>query len=273
MKIWSAWIRQNAPPVVQKIFSLWESLNPNAHFHVVENTQAKSIINGLGIDYQNLTPQVKANIIRTFLLKEYGGLWVDATLLPTQPIDEWLCDLIPSGFFAFRSTGNPDLILQNWMLYSEPDHIIITSWLSEYCDYFRITRYSENSKKIFLTKYAPHHFLFQYLWKRREPSYFVDPRKGRFIRIYPYAMHNYTLAFLLKNRPGLAKYWSQVPTYFHIKPTLINYCSLDRETSDSAFAALASELLPISPVHKLNSHDTRFLPMIEKAVSDGVICV
>ena len=152
MKIWSVWLqgRNKAPKHVQKIFELWEELNPGSEFRVLENHDVNSILSELGANFSRMTPQVKANITRTYLLATYGGAWVDATLFPTKPLESWLTpELRREGFFAFRSTGRPELVLQNWFLYAAENNPLIKSWLSLYCDYFRIERYSQDSKRIF----------------------------------------------------------------------------------------------------------------------------
>ena len=171
MRIWSAWIqgRSMAPPSVQLIFKLWEELNPNASFTVLERKEVEDIISRMGVDPVFLTPQVKANIVRTYLLAEYGGVWADATLLPTKPLSSWLRpDMLDAGFFAFRSTGNPFLILQNWFLYSEPGNQLTKRWLEFYCEYFSVRRYLFGSKRPLLSTFAFDYIRASRAIKRRD---------------------------------------------------------------------------------------------------------
>ena len=69
MNIWSAWLqgREKAPPVARGIFDLWERLNPDDTFHVVEHVEAREILRTHGIDIERLNPQVATNLIRMHL--------------------------------------------------------------------------------------------------------------------------------------------------------------------------------------------------------------
>lgn len=274
MKIWSVWLqgRNKAPKQVQKIFELWEQLNPGSEFKVLENDEVNSILGQLGANVSRMTPQVKANITRTYLLATYGGAWVDATLLPTRSLENWLTpELRREGFFAFRSTGRPELVLQNWFIYAEAENALINSWLSLYCDYFLVERFPQNSKRIFLTRHLFDYFRFKNAKNRQDFMYFIDSERGRSCRMYPYALHNYTLAYLLMTNKSLAELWGKVPVKFHIQPSLVGYSAADAETPDDTFLRLALDILPSSPVHKLNHRDERFENLIDQAKSNGLI--
>ena len=274
MKIWSAWLqgRKNAPAHVQKIFSLWEELNPKSDFVVLENSDVESILDTVGVNYDIMSPQVKTNIARIYLVSKYGGTWVDSTLLPTMPLDHWLTpQLRQEGFFAFRSTGLPELVLQNWFMYGEQNNTILTNLLESYCEYFSVTRYPPQSRKIMLSLRIFDYFRYKYAKKLKDPLYFVDPDRGRSCRMYPYAFLNFSLYYILNNDPLLARSWSNVPTLFHILPSLVGHCAMDAETSDETFYRLALDLLPNSPVHKLNYRDPRFSILIDQARSRGLI--
>lgn len=274
MNIWSAWLqgRKNAPKHVQSIFDLWESLNPSSTFTVLENDEVDAILREMGVITWRMTPQVKTDIARTYLLAKHGGAWVDSTLLPTQPLERWLVpQLRCQGFFAFRSTGRPELVLQNWFLYADKGNPLVTSWLEFYCDYWRVKRFAPNSRRILLSRHALDFFKFVNAEKKRDFLYFVDPNSGRSCRMYSYAFHNYTLAYLLKTDERLAHLWSGVPTLYHVQPSLIGHCAGDAETPDDTLLRLSLSLLPSAPVHKLNHRDVRFATLIDHAKFEGLI--
>jgi hypothetical protein len=272
--LWAAWLqgRNNAPRSVQLILDTWERLNPDCQLTVLEQSHVDGILDLLDISRKHLTPQVQTNIARTYLLNEHGGAWVDATLMPTKPLMQWLLpELRREGVFAFRSSGSSALVLQNWFLWANAGNPLISAWLDFYSDYFRTRRYPPGSRRILLSRHA-HDFL---TWKKhiaaRDMLFFVEPDRGRSCRMYPYAIHNYHLAYLIKTRPELAALWDAVPTRYHAMPTVIGQYATDPETPDETFIELALELLPIAPVHKLNHRDTRFAPMIEQALTRGII--
>lgn len=79
---------------------------------------------------KNLSRNHLANIVRMKLLLQHGGLWVDATVFCTKPLDSWFPAVVqPSGFFAYANPG-PDRLCANWLLYSEPNNPLVHHWLA-----------------------------------------------------------------------------------------------------------------------------------------------
>ena len=51
------------------------------------------------------TIEKRANMARNFLIAKYGGVWADATLIPTLPLDAWIHEYSrASGAFMFKFT-------------------------------------------------------------------------------------------------------------------------------------------------------------------------
>lgn len=274
MEIWSAWLqgRSNAPKQVQKIFSLWEELNPEHKLNIIELKEAEAIIDKLGIRQKIMTPQVKTNFVRTYLLAEHGGVWVDSTLLPTKPLNYWLKnELTNQGFFAFRSSGAPELVLQNWFLFSEKNNPIINAWLDYYIDYFTNPRYYPTWKRAIYHLKLLDYFKYKKAIKNKDYSFFVDPARGRNCAIYPYAVHNYNFKYLLDTNNEILAKWDKVPKLYNTLPSMIGYWAADPETPEKAFLELAIQALHISPVHKLNHRDSRFIKLIDQGLELGLI--
>ena len=274
MNIWSAWLqgRNNAPNHVQKIFSLWEELNPECNLHVVEQSEAEDIISKLGCRQKIMTPQVKTNFVRTYLLAEYGGVWVDSTLLPTKPLNKWLKgELIEQGFFAFHSSGAPELVLQNWFLYAEKGHPLVDGWLKYYTEYFRSPRYYPSWKRAVYEFKLLDYFKYKSAINKKDYMFFVDPARGRDCSIYPYAAHNYNFKYLLENNDDLSEMWKLVPKLYSTLPSMIGIWASDKETPEDVFIELALEAFNVSPVHKLNHRDKRFNKMIEEGINLGFV--
>lgn len=266
MIIYSAWLqgRQQAPKSVQKIFAIWERLNPEHSFHVVEQEEANAILAELEVKQARITPQVTTNLVRKALLVRTGGVWVDATLLPTRPLSDWLKDdLTAAGFFAFRSTGDKDLVLQNWFLYSAPRNLLMSGWLDMYADYFRSRRIFPTWKRALYHARVLEYFKYLTAVKNRDSVWFADPAGGRSCEFYPYAISNYNFSYLIASHPDLAAIWDRVPFRTAWLPSSIGNLAADVETLDHNFLQSAIETLEISPVHKLNSRDPRFERLID----------
>ena len=266
MKIWAAWLqgRSVAPEFVQKNLSLWEALHPNDTFHVVEQAECDRIIRDLGITNPRLTPQVQTDIVRTWLLATEGGVWVDSTLLPTQRLQDWLTDdLMAQGFFAFRSLGDPNLVLQNWFLASAPRNPLATNWLDNYIDYLRQNRIYPTWKRALWHRKWLQYQSYRRAMRSRDTLWTVEPGRGRDCPFIPYAAHNYNFALALKQNAELAAVWDKVPCRSAHIPQLLATLASDPETMDISLHSALPELLALAPVHKLNHRDPRFTRFAE----------
>ncbi len=261
MKLWSAWLqgRQNAPRFVRENLDLWERLNPEHTLTVLEQKDTDAILAELGVSQPRITPQVTTDLARSFVLARNGGAWVDSTLLPTVPISSWLTpDLRAQGFFAFRSLGDPNLVLQNWFLYADPGNPVIVAWLETFADYFRTLRRFPTLKRAIWHGAIGDYARYRKAERARDTLWHVDPDRGRGCVFYPYAVHNYTFAHLLRTRHDLRAIWEMVPHKVAQLPEQIGQVRRDPETTEQDFLAALPELLEVSPVHKLNHHDRMF---------------
>ncbi len=82
-----------------------------------------------------ITAASLSDILRVFLLYEFGGVWADATLYCNRPLDDWLPEVMAEGFFAFERPG-PDRPLSSWFLASEPRHALLAAWALATRDYW-----------------------------------------------------------------------------------------------------------------------------------------
>ena len=113
-----------------------------------------------------------ANLVRLFLLSAYGGVWLDATIYLTAPIDK---NLLKKAFFALQrsETPPPDLKIftkfdpiglswkpesyarmQNSFMVATPHHKIIDDLISMHLEYWK------KEEKI------GHYFFFQIMFNR-----------------------------------------------------------------------------------------------------------
>ena len=119
-----------APPIAHACASSWEALHPSwtvrrISLHNLSDygigTAPTATRDGLPADLlayshrpHNFSPHY-SDLVRTELLFMYGGLWVDATIFATEPIDSWLSSSSSGGdkvaaasrpsFYAVRYAG------------------------------------------------------------------------------------------------------------------------------------------------------------------------
>jgi hypothetical protein len=138
--IWSLWLqgRENAPPLVRKCLDSWERKNPAWEFRCLDATSIEryaGLKEVIDLSRQSLTAASLSDVLRILLLREYGGVWADATLFCNRPLDEWLPGVMEAGFFAFAAPA-PDRPLSSWFLSTESDNYLTSTWHRHVIDYW-----------------------------------------------------------------------------------------------------------------------------------------
>ena len=139
--IWTLWLqgRSLAPPVIQHCIASWERMNPTWEVRVLDaGTVGRYVDVGdvVDLDRQAVTAASLSDIVRLLLLREYGGVWVDASLLCTRPLDDWLDPCVAEGFFAFSDPG-PDRPVASWFLAAVEDDPLCAAWTDATADFWR----------------------------------------------------------------------------------------------------------------------------------------
>ena len=138
--IWTCWFqgREAAPPLVQRCLRSWEHNNPGWKLRCLDAALIEQYVDFnryIDLHRQSITAASLSDILRIFLLREFGGVWVDATLYCNRPLDVWLPEVMQERFFAFAAPG-PDRPLSSWFLSAQPDHGLITKWHRRTIDYW-----------------------------------------------------------------------------------------------------------------------------------------
>jgi hypothetical protein len=116
--------------LVRKCFDSWERNNPGWEFRCLDATTIERYVplsQYVDLDRQVLTAASLSDVLRILLLREFGGVWVDATLYCNRPLDEWLPGVMGAGFFAFAAPG-PDRPLSSWFLSAQSDNFLVSTW-------------------------------------------------------------------------------------------------------------------------------------------------
>jgi len=135
-QIWMYWDtgEATAPPVVAACIDSWRRRNPDWTVTVLDGESlARLEIPGKPAP---MTVQAYSDLVRLWLLRRHGGVWIDATVMCLRPLNDWLPPLTRYGFFAFVWSAadkwfvlpNVHRIMTSWFLASEPDGEIVTAW-------------------------------------------------------------------------------------------------------------------------------------------------
>ncbi len=138
-KLFLVWFQgwDRAPEVVTRCRRSWECHNPTWEIHFLDNTNLAGYVALDDFSHlpESLPPSELADIVRIHLLKQYGGVWADATCFCCRPLDEWLYDYLDSGFFAF-SRPKQDRMISSWFLAAAPGNRLVETYCGATCNYW-----------------------------------------------------------------------------------------------------------------------------------------
>ena len=130
--IWMLWLQgwDQAPEVARIARRNWARCNPGWKLQALDRT---SLAHFLPADILekifciSKPAEALSDQIRLELLHRYGGVWADATTICARPLNDWLAQAMPHGFFAFSSPG-PDRMISTWFLAAEKGSRIVEHW-------------------------------------------------------------------------------------------------------------------------------------------------
>lgn len=128
--IWIFWSQgwEHAPALAKACAASWERSNPR---WTVRRIDAAFVLSRMMLEaYTHPPPNDTAafsDIVRLETLQTHGGLWVDASVYCTAPLDNWLPGLLgASDFFALRRSLASIRTIRSWFLYARlPDLPVI----------------------------------------------------------------------------------------------------------------------------------------------------
>ena len=147
--IWIYWHQgwKQAPDLVKQCNSSWIRLNPDYEIHALDQTSLFNHINfpkGVDIWRKDLTIQKIAALGRLALLSKYGGVWTDATVMCTRPLNEWLEEYYASLFFAFSNPGK-DRLMSNWFIAAELESVLLQRLYRNFSDFYANNYFSNQT--------------------------------------------------------------------------------------------------------------------------------
>jgi hypothetical protein len=172
------------PPLVSFCVNLWRDLNPDYNVEIYDAARARELVKSdfdLEI-YDTIKIQHQADILRTKLLAERGGIWVDATCMPHRPVRLWI-DRFQDSDFAGLKTLTAGQTVDNWFMISKKCSILMQKQYQNLINYWKtpkiplpqdarsISMIAERSL-LFVSDAAAHdlriapYFLWQYLFTR-----------------------------------------------------------------------------------------------------------
>ena len=132
--IWIAWFQgwDMAPELCGYCLDSWKYHNPDWDIVILDKDNYRDYCNiGQVLPDLNTNNLDLGDILRLFLMKDRGGVWVDATCFCNKPLDSWVHDYPES--FVFTRT---DKLLASWFIAGVPDSYLIETWYEHMLKYW-----------------------------------------------------------------------------------------------------------------------------------------
>lgn len=135
-RIWVYWEGERSDFLETCLFSIKKF---NLDYDVVVLNE-RNLVDYCSLDwsiYANLTPQLKSDLLRLYLIYHYGGIWLDASILVYRNFN-WIQQLLKDhhvdsfAYYREQNTINKNYpIIETWLIASKAKHPFFKSWFDE----------------------------------------------------------------------------------------------------------------------------------------------
>ncbi len=246
-KIWMVWFQgtDNPPSLVKETVQSWKKLNPEWEVLFLDNTTLPQYIDvEKYLNDPNIPPQALSDIVRIMLLEKHGGVWADASVFCSKPLDEWVYDYAPDGFFAFEKPRH-DKLLSSWFLVASKDNPIVQKW------YKATTRFWDRGSvmpRLMSKIYQKGMHLFL-KYNIVVPLIKKGMHLMKRIGFFPYFWFHYLFDELYEKDRDVARIWDNVPKLAADGPHTIIFYGLEQTPNPTIEMFIKNNY---TPVHKLS---------------------
>ena len=128
--IWAFWDSKEMPELVKICINNWKELHPDFEINILNNETIHTFLPNFP-KLKDFNPVFKSDLLRLSLLKEYGGIYLDASVFLNQRLDQYISFYIENNLdlLVFSSEGHPNdkkyPITENWFIISEKNNLFI----------------------------------------------------------------------------------------------------------------------------------------------------
>ena len=249
--IWTMWYQgyDTAPEIVKLCLESWRRFHPDWKVIALDKdalTDYLDLSRYVDVSREDLTVQKISAISRLCLLKDYGGVWTDATVFCCQPLEQWLPDYFETHFFAFRNPGR-DRFMSNWFIAAEPDSVILQTLHREFLAYW--TGNSFSNQNTAFGKYVTHKLSLLLKKNPQTTLHWFSFLIRKLLRVYPYFIFHYTFNKIILTDERCRDDWSRGKPFEAKGPHRLQ---IEQKRSNDAQLALADIEQGRSPVYKLD---------------------
>ncbi len=224
--IWFLWYQgvEAMPTVVKACYDSWLKMNPGWQVHFLDREGIAELVDVRGILGRNSNaiglPGL-SDVVRSNLLADRGGVWVDATCFCMASLDDWLEPLTGDGFFAFHSPA-ADRMVASWFQAASPGSYIAQAWRRATNRYWRDNRFRSYDSGGWSR--VIRNGLVRILRLRTRWWFSTLVRRG--MRLYPYFWYHYLFAELYRTDVKFRESWNAVPPMHADGPHRLQHAGL-----------------------------------------------
>lgn len=133
--IWTFWDSDDIPELTRLCMKTWKFYNPDHEIILLSKQNVADYIDD--IDFWNLPhvdiPQRLADFIRIHVLKRYGGVWCDASIVCCESFD-WIHGLSPTyDFVGFQYGFNEKIpFVDSYFFATAKEGAFVSEWCAEF---------------------------------------------------------------------------------------------------------------------------------------------
>ncbi|WP_196422276.1 capsular polysaccharide synthesis protein [Acinetobacter baretiae] len=135
-KIWVYWEGEKSEFLKACLYSM-QHANKDYEMILLNEANLKAYCDLDWSKYQHLTPQLKSDLLRLYLLYEYGGVWLDASILVHENF-AWIQRVLKDhqvdsfAYYRIQNTLNKNYpIVETWLLASKAKQPFFKAWFDE----------------------------------------------------------------------------------------------------------------------------------------------
>ena len=237
----------NAPDCVKRCAATWQRHNPAWDINLLDAaTIGEKVKLPAALKALDLPLPALSDVIRIYLLKKYGGVWADATLWCTRPLDDWIesvCDR--SGFFAYDKPG-ADRPVSSWFLAASTDCRIVDLWHSAVRHliikaqaYTQFDEWFDGKQKTWLTNTISHLYMNYYLPRFKYGNLVLPTSENPGVKNYFW--FHYLFGKLLEQNSEFHQLWASTPKISADGPHLLQREGLFKPATDRTDFAIKNK--------------------------------
>ena len=262
----------NAPGIIKRCAATWQEHNPTWDINLLDAATVEEKVKlPAALRTLNLPLPALSDVIRICLLKQYGGVWADATLWCVRPLDDWIDSACAStGFFAYDKPG-PDRPISSWFLAADRYCRIIDLWHSAVLQLLAKTQAHARFRWVFdtreknwlanaISKLCMNYILLRYQYGHLLITSSDDPDADN------YFWFHYLFGRLLEQNSEFHHLWASTPKISADGPQLLRRGGLLEPATDRTDILIKEK---VSNVHKL-THRGAFPDDITGTVLDSL---